>query len=70
MKKERFYEIDLLRFLAALSVMLYHYTFRGFAADDMSPLEFPYLAHVFKYGSLGVDLFFITQWLRDTVDGL
>jgi peptidoglycan/LPS O-acetylase OafA/YrhL len=75
MKKERFYEIDLLRFLAALSVMLYHYTFRGFAADDMSPLEFPYLAHVFKYGSLGVDLFFIisgfvillTAYNRDAV---
>ena len=59
MTKERFYEIDLLRFLAALSVVLFHYTFRGFAADDMSPLEFPHLAHVFKYGALGVDLFFI-----------
>jgi peptidoglycan/LPS O-acetylase OafA/YrhL len=59
MTKERFYEIDLLRFLAALSVVLFHYTFRGYAADDMSPLEFPYLGHFFKYGSLGVDLFFI-----------
>lgn len=59
MNKERFYEIDLLRFLAALSVMLFHYTFRGFAADDMSPLEFPFLGQLFKYGSLGVDLFFI-----------
>ena len=57
--KERFYEIDLLRFLAALSVMFFHYTFRGFAADNMSPLGFPHLATFFKYGSLGVDLFFI-----------
>ncbi len=59
MSKERFYEIDLLRFLAALGVMFFHYTFRGFAADGMSPLEFPYQAQIFKYGSLGVDLFFI-----------
>lgn len=59
MNKIRFYEIDLLRFLAALSVMLFHYTFRGYAADNMSPLSFPHLGAVFKYGSLGVDLFFI-----------
>jgi peptidoglycan/LPS O-acetylase OafA/YrhL len=59
MSKDRFYEIDFLRFMAALSVMMFHYTFRGYAADDMSPLEFPYLAVVFKYGSMGVDIFFI-----------
>ena len=75
MLKERYYEIDLLRFLAAVGVMLFHYTFRGYAADDLSPLEFPLLAEVFKYGSLGVDLFFIisgfvillTAYNRDAV---
>jgi len=59
MSNERYYEIDLLRFLAALSVVLYHYTFRGFAADDMSPLAFPELGAVFRYSYLGVNLFFI-----------
>ena len=56
---QRFYEIDLLRFLAALAVVLFHYAFRGFAADDMSVLTFPMLGEVFRYGYLGVELFFI-----------
>ncbi|RLJ22524.1 acyltransferase [bacterium endosymbiont of Escarpia laminata] len=57
--KQRYYEIDLLRFLAAVAVVFFHYTFRGFAANDMSILPFPVLSEVFKYGALGVDLFFI-----------
>ena len=32
----RFYEVDLLRFLAAFAVLLFHYTFRGHAADDLT----------------------------------
>lgn len=57
----RFYDIDLLRFLAALVVVLYHYTFRGYAADQLSPIAFPQLSEVFRYGYLGVDLFFIVS---------
>jgi peptidoglycan/LPS O-acetylase OafA/YrhL len=57
--KNRFHEIDLLRFLAALAVVFFHYAFRGFAADNMSPLAFPGLAPLAKYGYLGVDLFFL-----------
>jgi peptidoglycan/LPS O-acetylase OafA/YrhL len=55
----RFYEIDLLRFLAALSVVIYHYTYRGFAQGHYSPLAFPQLGQVTRYGYLGVELFFI-----------
>lgn len=55
----RFYEIDLLRFLAALSVVCYHYTYRGHAADNYSPLFFPAIGNITKYGYLGVELFFI-----------
>jgi peptidoglycan/LPS O-acetylase OafA/YrhL len=54
----RFYEIDLLRFVAALSVVLYHYTYRG-SYDNYSPVTFPELAPVTKYGYLGVELFFM-----------
>lgn len=55
----RFYEIDLLRFLAALAVVFFHYTFRGYAADQYSPIPFLELVPVTKYGYLGVELFFI-----------
>lgn len=55
----RFYEIDLLRFLAALSVVFYHYTYRGYALGHYSPLAFPELGRITRYGYLGVELFFI-----------
>src|SRR3954467_14113203 len=50
-------EIDLLRFLAALAVVFYHYAFRGYAADNMTVMPYPLLAPAAKYGYLGVDLF-------------
>jgi peptidoglycan/LPS O-acetylase OafA/YrhL len=55
----RYYEIDLLRFMAALAVVLFHFTFRGFHGDHLSPVEYPVLGSVFKYGYLGVEFFFI-----------
>ena len=58
-KKIRFYEIDLLRFLAAFSVLLFHYTYKGWKSDDISHVSFIELGHFFKYGYLGVHLFFI-----------
>ena len=58
MSSRRLYQIDLFRFIAALMVVLFHYTFRGFIASS-SILEFPLLGFLFKYGYLGVDLFFI-----------
>lgn len=57
--KSRVNEIDLLRFLAALSVVFYHYTFRGYAADGLSVVPYPALAPYTKYGYLGVELFFM-----------
>lgn len=55
----RFYEIDLLRFLAALAVVVYHYTYRGYAEGHYSPLPFVELGQFTRYGYLGVELFFI-----------
>lgn len=58
-KNTRFYEIDLLRFLAAMAVVLFHYTFRGYAEGAYSPVEFPVINEFSRYGYLGVNLFFI-----------
>jgi peptidoglycan/LPS O-acetylase OafA/YrhL len=55
----RFYEIDLLRFVAAMSVVLFHYTFLSETRPGYNPLAFPAFAPVTKYGYLGVELFFI-----------
>jgi len=52
-------EIDLLRFFAAFIVVLFHYTFRGFAADGYLNMPSPELAPLSKYGYLGVELFFL-----------
>ncbi|CAH0209132.1 acyltransferase family protein [Pseudomonas brassicacearum] len=59
MNQKRINEIDLLRFIAAMAVVFFHYTFRGYAADGKSLLPYPLLAPVAKYGYLGVELFFM-----------
>ncbi|TCC86350.1 acyltransferase family protein [Pedobacter hiemivivus] len=52
----RFYELDLMRFLAALSVLFYHYTF--FTTRIYSTPEFG-IDKLLRYGYLGVDAFFM-----------
>lgn len=61
MKTSRINEIDLLRLFAALAIVLYHYSFRGYAADDMSVMPYPLLAPFAKYGYLAVNLFFLVS---------
>lgn len=51
--------LDLLRLLAALSVVLFHYTFRGWAADGYTHVHLPALISWTKYGARGVSLFFV-----------
>jgi peptidoglycan/LPS O-acetylase OafA/YrhL len=59
MPHARVNEIDLLRFIAALGVVFFHYAFRGYASDSLSVMPYPLLAPVAKYGYLGANLFFI-----------
>jgi peptidoglycan/LPS O-acetylase OafA/YrhL len=56
--KAHFYELDLLRFLAALAVVFFHYTFLNAVISKEVP-TYPFLEDFFKYGYLGVELFFI-----------
>lgn len=58
-EKDRLYHLDLIRFIAALYVVFYHFGFRGYAKDNFSILQFPPIESFSKYGYLGVDLFFI-----------
>lgn len=59
MTKTRLTEIDLLRFAAAVAVVIFHLAFRGAAADGLSTFSYPAIAEAAKYGYLGVDLFFM-----------
>ena len=51
--------LDLLRLFAVLAVLLFHYGFRGAAADGFTAVSLPDLTPIAKYGYLGVQLFFI-----------
>jgi peptidoglycan/LPS O-acetylase OafA/YrhL len=55
--RDRLYEIDLLRITAALGVVIYHYTFSGYARH-LTSIAYPTLSIGTRYGYLGVDLFF------------
>jgi peptidoglycan/LPS O-acetylase OafA/YrhL len=55
--RDRLYEIDLLRITAALGVVIYHYTFSGYARH-LTSISYPALSVVTRYGYLGVDMFF------------
>jgi peptidoglycan/LPS O-acetylase OafA/YrhL len=55
--RDRLLEIDLLRIIAALAVVIYHYTFSGYARH-LIPVSYPALSTGTRYGYLGVDLFF------------
>ncbi len=56
--KEKIGAVNLLRFLAAIGVLLYHYMFM-FYQRGLSYLDFGPLRGIAQYGYLGVDLFFI-----------
>lgn len=54
--RPRFYELDLLRFIAALAVLFYHYTF---ASNRMMGTPYFGIDVLTRYGYLGVDAFFM-----------
>lgn len=56
-KFSRIPELDVLRFIAAVAVVFFHYAFRGYAGDDMTTMHYPALEPIAQYGFLGVHLF-------------
>ena len=58
-KASRIPELDLLRFVAASCVLLYHYTYRPAIGGIASESAFGALQSVTRFGYLGVTLFFI-----------
>lgn len=59
MTKERFHEIDVLRGLACLMVVVFHYLHRGPEAGWITARASPLVDGLARYGYLGVHLFFI-----------
>jgi len=56
--------VDALRLIAALMVLCFHYLFCGYSGTNTySPLAFPALAPIAKYGFLGVHWFFMISGL-------
>jgi peptidoglycan/LPS O-acetylase OafA/YrhL len=54
----RFYELDLLRFVAAVEVMLFHYTIQGYTSGD-SPVNLLGLGRNLEYFYFGVKMLFV-----------
>jgi peptidoglycan/LPS O-acetylase OafA/YrhL len=58
--RRRYHEVDVLRLLAALAVVGFHYFFRASVEDPaFARTGFTDPGGVFRYGYLGVDLFFV-----------
>ena len=58
-RPRRLEALDLLRFMAAVSVVLYHYLFRGWQNNEFFSVRFDRGGEDFRYGYLGVELFFV-----------
>ncbi len=58
-ERRRMASLDLLRLVAALAVVGFHYLFRGAAADGLLDTGYPSAAPFAIYGYLGVNLFFL-----------
>jgi peptidoglycan/LPS O-acetylase OafA/YrhL len=58
--RDRLEALDLLRGIAILAMLIFHYSFRIAMTDgDVNEVTFAALVPYFKYGFLGVQLFFV-----------
>ncbi|GGO71932.1 acyltransferase family protein [Bowmanella pacifica] len=56
---KRLYEIDLYRFVAAVMVLVFHYTFVGYMLDYAPGIRFDAIGEFSRYFYLGINFFFI-----------
>ena len=61
--RDRLNLLDPLRLLAAMAVVVFHYAYRGAAADGLTRVAVPDWKPVVQYGYLGVQLFFTISGL-------
>lgn len=59
MKSDRIFQLDLFRFIAAISVVLFHYSYRLQYKKPNESYRFIELESITQYGYLGVDFFFM-----------
>ena len=57
--QNRLANLDLLRLLAAVMVVFYHYTYSGYATGSWNPVAYPELSPITQHFWGGVSLFFI-----------
>lgn len=57
-RNRRFYELDLLRFVAAFEVMMFHYTLYGFP-HGFHPVDFTAFGEALRYVYFGLELLFM-----------
>ncbi len=58
-KEIRFYEIDLLRFISAMMIVIFHYTFVGHMLSYAPDMKFEAVDQFSRYLYLGINFFFI-----------
>lgn len=59
MIKRKIYELELLRIVGAIAIVLYHLTYRRISVDGIQQQLFPAFEIVSQHGYLGVNLFFM-----------
>jgi peptidoglycan/LPS O-acetylase OafA/YrhL len=62
-EKTRYHVLDLLRIVAASAAVIYHFAFRGYAADALSVVRFDDLSPVVRYGHTGSFFFLISSFV-------
>jgi peptidoglycan/LPS O-acetylase OafA/YrhL len=57
----RFYEIDLLRFLSAFAVVVFHYTYTGYMEGSAVSANFESFRELSRYAYMGINFFFVSS---------